>query len=246
MLKRMRPEPLVRADNSPFDGGFPWGEAGWIGDLDRTEDRCRTYLEQLRWPAGVSCPRCDSHDTSRIEARRKFYCRDCRYHFSVTSGTVFHGSHLPIWKWCLTVTLMIESEEGMPAAQLVEILGVTYKPAWFAEHRVRAALQDGSGGLTVVPSLVSGDGSRARVFAKPLVGSYHQLDLKYLPAYIAEIEWRSESRRNPDAFRDTMLRLLGSEPLAYNDLVSGRSRGTRRRVSGERVPPVEPQRQSAA
>jgi transposase-like protein len=246
MLKRMRPERLVREDGAPLGGGSPLAEAGWVGDLERTEDRCRAYLEQLRWPAGVSCPRCDSRDTSRIEARRKFYCRACRYHFSVTSGTVLHGSHLPIWKWCLTVTLMIESEDGMPASQLVEILGVTYKTAWFAEHRVRAALQDGSGGLTVVPSHVSSDGTRARVFAKSLVGNYHQLELKYLPAYIAEIEWRSESRRNPDAFRDTMLRLLGSEPLAYDDLISGRRRGTRPHVPGEHVPPGEPQRQSAA
>ena len=123
---------------------------------------------------------------------------------------------------------MIESDDGLPANQLVELLGVTYKTAWFAEHRVRAALQDGHGVLAVVPSQVSRDGSRARVFAKPLVGNYHQLDLKYLPAYLAEIEWRSESRRNPDAFRDTMLRLLGSEPLAYTELVSGRGHGARR------------------
>ena len=89
-------------------------------------------------------------------------------------------------------------------------------------------------------------GGRARVFAKPLVGSYHQLDLKYLPAYIAEIEWRSESRGNPEAFRDTMLRLLGSGPLAYNDLVSGRRRGPRPRVPEAQAPPLVPRRQSAA
>ena len=54
-------------------------------------------------------------------------------------------------------------------------------------------------------------------------GSYQQLELKYLPAYLAEIAWRSESRDNPDAFRDTVLRLLGGDPLAYAQLVSGRS-----------------------
>ena len=97
----------------------------------------------LRWPDGVRCPRCESADTARLEARKKFYCRSCRYHFSVTSGTLFHNSHLPAWKWFLTISLMIQSEDGLPANQLVELLGVTYKTAWFAEHRVRAALQGG-------------------------------------------------------------------------------------------------------
>ena len=79
---------------APPDGAFPWGDAEWFRDLDRTEDQCRAYLETLRWPDGVRCPRCDSADTARLEARKKFYCRSCRYHFSVTSGTLFHNSHL--------------------------------------------------------------------------------------------------------------------------------------------------------
>jgi hypothetical protein len=81
------------------------------------------------------------------------------------------------------------------------------------------------------------------VFSRPLVGNYQQLELKYLPAYLAEIEWRTESRGNPYAFRDTVLRLLGGDPLEYSQLVAGRSH-----------PPVRPtdvrsaddRRQSAA
>ena len=61
------------------------------------------------------------------------------------------------------------------------------------------------------------------MFSRPLVGSYQQLELKYLPAYLAEIAWRSESRHNPNAFRDTVLRLLGGDPLAYSQLVAGRT-----------------------
>ena len=178
---------------------------------------CRAYLETLRWPDGVRCPRCDSADTARLEARKKFYCRSCRYHFSVTSGTLFHNSHLPTWKWFLTISLMIQSEDGLPANQLVELLGVTYKTAWFAEHRVRAALQDGRAASPPCPRQTTRRAAaRARVFARPLVGSYQQLELKYLPAYLAEIAWRSESRQNPYAFRDTVLRLLGGDPLAYS------------------------------
>ena len=68
-------------------------------------------------------------------------------------------------------------------------------------------------------------GARARVFARPLVGSYQQLELKYLPAYMAEMQWRTESRENPYAFRDTVLRLLGGDPLAYAQLVGNRTNG---------------------
>jgi transposase-like protein len=204
-----------------LEGAFPWGDAGWFRDLERTENRCRDYLEALRWPEHVGCPRCDSGDTARLHARKKHYCRSCRYHFSVTSGTLFHSSHLPAWKWFLTISLMIESEDGLPANRLAELLGVTYKTAWYAEHRVRAALRGGSDFVTVAPIRRSRHGSRARVFARPLVGSYLQLDLKYLPAYLAEIEWRSDSRRNPNAFRETVLRLLRGDPLGYTGLVSG-------------------------
>jgi len=201
---------------------FPWGDAEWFRDLDGTDERCREYLEALRWPDGVRCPRCESDDTARIVVRKRFYCRTCRYHFSVTSGTLLHGSHLPVWKWFLTISLMIESEQGLPANQLVPLLGVTYKTAWFVEHRVRAALKDAN--AAAVPERVRRTGTRTRVYDQPLVGAFHQLDLKYLSAYLAEAEWRSSNRRNPNAFRDTVLGMLGEEPLAYSQLVAGAGR----------------------
>jgi transposase-like protein len=200
--------------------GFPWGESEWFRDLEGTEARCREYLETLRWPDGVRCPRCESDDTSRIVSRQRFYCRGCRYHFSVTSLTMLHSSHLPMWKWFLTISLMIESEEGLPANQLVPLLGVTYKTAWFVEHRVRAAVHHAHR-VAASPERIRRTGKRQRVYDRSLVGAFHQLDLKYLSAYLAEAEWRSQSRRNPDAFRDTVLRLLGGEPLAYSRLVAG-------------------------
>jgi transposase-like protein len=214
--------PGARAFRLPSEDAFPWGDASWYRDVERTEHKCRAYLEQLRWPDGVVCPRCESIDTARLEARKKFYCRACRYHFSVMSGTLFHGTHLPAWKWFLTITLMIESKDGVPANKLVDLLGVTYKTAWFVEHRIRAALPSDQDDSAVVATIGRGDRATARIFAPPLVGSYHQLDLKYLPAYLAEIEWRSESRLNPHAFRDTVLRLLGGDPLRYVELVAGR------------------------
>ncbi len=69
------------------------------------ETKCRERLESLKWPGGVKCPRCGSEKISRIKKRDQFDCDECRYQFSVTAGTIFHDSHLPLWKWFLASTL---------------------------------------------------------------------------------------------------------------------------------------------
>jgi transposase-like protein len=117
-----------------------------------SEDKCRDYLEQLRWPNGVACPRCGDKSVSRVtarkggkskkadESRNVFDCNSCRYQFSVTAGTVFHDSHLPLWKWFLATYMMVESKKGMSANQLRRTLGVAYKTAWYLCHRIRSAM----------------------------------------------------------------------------------------------------------
>ena len=65
------------------------------------EKKCRAYLEKLRWPDGVLCPRCESAKVYRIVKRDQFVCDSCEYQFSVTVGTIFHDTHLPLWKWFL-------------------------------------------------------------------------------------------------------------------------------------------------
>ena len=107
-----------------------------------SEDSCRARLEELRWPAGVECPRCGSAGIARMEDRRQYQCRSCRYQFSVTAGTIFHDSPLPLWKWFLAVYLIIESKKGISANQLKRTLGVSYKTAWYLCHRIRAALNE--------------------------------------------------------------------------------------------------------
>jgi transposase-like protein len=231
---------------SPIGGaGFLWADPHWFGDLDKTEERCRAYLEDLRWPEGIHCPRCDSSEIGRLTARKKFYCRSCRYHFSVTAGTIFHNSHLPVWKWFLTIAVMLTSEDGIPSNQLVRLLGGSYKTAWFAQHRIRAAIEEASrhdvhGSKTAqgddVPRsareaaaerLVEANGTVTRVFDRPIVGPYHQMGVRYLTAYLAEMEWRSRWRQNPDAFRETVVRLLECDPLEYAALISRSARVSR-------------------
>ncbi len=107
-----------------------------------SEDRCRAYLEALRWPDEVKCPRCDSDKISQIVKRNQFDCDNCRYQFSVTAGTIFNDSHLPLWKWFLAVYLLCESKKGMSACQIQRTLGISYKTAWYLCHRIRAAMKD--------------------------------------------------------------------------------------------------------
>ena len=106
------------------------------------EERCRLYLQSLRWPSGVECPRCE--EGSRLlwlESRSKWHCYSCRYQFSVTAGTLFHHSHLPLWKWLAAVHLTLEAPEGISAGELRRQIGGSYKTAWFAAHRIRAAMR---------------------------------------------------------------------------------------------------------
>ena len=106
------------------------------------ETKCRDHLESLKWPEGVKCPRCGSDKISRIKKRDQFDCDACRYQFSVTAGTIFHDSHLPLWKWFLAVYLMTESKKGISANQLKRTLKVSYKTAWYLCHRIRKAMEE--------------------------------------------------------------------------------------------------------
>ncbi len=107
-----------------------------------SEDRCRAYLEALRWDSKVACPRCEGEKISKIVKRNQYDCDGCRYQFSVTAGTIFNDSHLPLWKWFIATYLLCESRTGMSANQIKRTLGISYKTAWYLCHRIRAAMKD--------------------------------------------------------------------------------------------------------
>jgi transposase-like protein len=106
------------------------------------EEKAREHLTELRWPEGVRCPRCDSEKVSPIKDRPQYSCNACQYQFSVTSGTVFNDSHLPLWKWFLAVYMMTESKKGISACQMQRTLDVAYRTAWFLCHRIRSAIKE--------------------------------------------------------------------------------------------------------
>ncbi|MES9895760.1 MAG: IS1595 family transposase [Candidatus Thiodiazotropha endolucinida] len=109
-------------------------------------DKAREYLEQQRWPNGPVCPHCGG-DTKVYKMKSKaarpglYKCGDCRKQFTVTVGTLFEGSRVPLNKWLMAVHLMCASKKGISSHQLHRMLGVTYKTAWFMTHRIREAMR---------------------------------------------------------------------------------------------------------
>lgn len=114
------------------------------------EDSAREFLENKRWPNGTICPHCKSTGayilTPKAESAKPgrkglWKCKACRKQFTVTVGTIFEDSRIPLSKWLLAIHLLSSSKKGMSAHQIHRMLGVTYKSAWFMMHRIRYAMQ---------------------------------------------------------------------------------------------------------
>jgi transposase-like protein len=113
------------------------------------EKTARELIEKLRWPYGPICPHCGSQEAYRLTPNedsdnhcRKglLKCKVCRKQFTVTVGTIFEGSHIPLHKWLMAIYLICSSKKGISANQLHRMLGITYKSAWFMGHRIRFAM----------------------------------------------------------------------------------------------------------
>jgi transposase-like protein len=113
------------------------------------EEAARNLIEKMRWPNGPICPHCGSHEAYRLTPTENsdnhgrkglLKCKICRKQFTVTVGTIFENSHIPLHKWLMAIYLICSSKKGMSANQLHRMLGITYKSAWFMGHRIRFAI----------------------------------------------------------------------------------------------------------
>ncbi len=112
-------------------------------------EKAREYLERIQWPNGPVCPHCGViGDHYQIAAKTEngarpglWKCKDCREQFTVTVGTVFERSKIPLNVWLEAVHFLCSSKKGMSSHQLHRTLGVTYKTAWFMTHRIRKAME---------------------------------------------------------------------------------------------------------
>jgi transposase-like protein len=287
-------------------------------DRYSTDEHCREALLHLRWPDGVRCLKCKSENVAPVSDRKVYVCYSCRYQFSVTVGTIFHDSHLPLTKWFLVTYLMTESRKGISANQIKRMLGISYKTAWYLCHRIRKAMEETDhkltgtveidemyigghtknadkwkkhapvvgirergghlhfisaanlnqekineiiarnvdktvdvimtdesklynfettkyrgkhktvnhkaeeyvryeGGLCVTTNAIE---SAFSLFKRGVVGTWHKVSVKHLPAYLQEMTWRFNNRKNQYLFRDTLMRLLASENLEYKELTA--------------------------
>jgi transposase-like protein len=108
-------------------------------------EKARVHLEAINWPDGPFCPHCgEAENVHRLAGKSTraglIQCNSCLKNFTVTVGTVFERSKVPLNKWLLATYLLSSSKKGMSAHQIHRMLGVTYKTAWFMCHRIREAM----------------------------------------------------------------------------------------------------------
>lgn len=113
-----------------------------IYELFPTQEACIEHLEKIRWADGPECPYCFKKNISPEKAQNRHHCNDCNTSFSVTVNTIFHDTKLPLQKWFLAITLMLNAKKGISAKQLQRDLDVTYKTAWYLAMRIRRAMVD--------------------------------------------------------------------------------------------------------
>jgi len=104
-------------------------------------DRALAFMVGMRWPDGVTCPRCDCERVSFLKSRRIWKCMGCRKQFSVKVGTIMEDSPLPLKKWLTCMWLIANANNGVSSYEAARSIGVTQKTAWFMLHRIRHALR---------------------------------------------------------------------------------------------------------
>jgi transposase-like protein len=113
------------------------------------EASARELMESLRWPNGPVCPFCQSTNAYKLTAKSGskrpvragvYKCANCRRQYTITVGTIFEDTRIPLHKWLMAIYLMCASKKGISAHQLHRMLGITYKSAWFMCHRIRYAM----------------------------------------------------------------------------------------------------------
>jgi len=128
-----------------------------LADRLRTEADAYEYLEELRWAGQPFCPHCgsvrehyflkpangSSRKTTRGSSseRRVWKCAECRKQFTVLTGTIFHGTKIPVRKWLLVIFDMASCKNGMSAREIERKYDLATKTAWFMAHRIREAMK---------------------------------------------------------------------------------------------------------
>ena len=101
-----------------------------------TEEQCRESLFKLRWPKGFVCPECGNTTYCEIASRKVYQCHRCHKQTSLTCGTIFSSTKLPLTKWFLAIYLLTQRKKSISALQLKREVGISYNTAWGMKHKV--------------------------------------------------------------------------------------------------------------
>ena len=106
-----------------------------------SEEACHKYLVKLRWPSGFVCPRCGATEEAWLTARGLMHCKRCSHQSSVTAGTLFHRTRMPLRAWFHAIWWVTSQKNGASALGLQHILGLgSYETAWTWLHKLRRAM----------------------------------------------------------------------------------------------------------
>jgi hypothetical protein len=100
-----------------------------------TEAQCRAVVEKRRWPAGFVCPVCGGCEGTQLRTRPKVQCRACRHQVSLTAGTIFHATKLPLTSWFLAIWLVATAKNGISSVELGRRLGIKQTNAWALKQK---------------------------------------------------------------------------------------------------------------
>ena len=101
-----------------------------------TEEKCRAALYAYRWPRGFECPNCGHHSACKLHRRDLYQCNRCHHQSSVTAGTIFQGTKLPLSVWFLGIYFVTQNKNGISSLALSRLLGISQNAAWRMKHKL--------------------------------------------------------------------------------------------------------------
>src|SRR5919199_3974262 len=115
-------------------------------ELYGTEEKCRAVVMASRWPNGFECPACGGRAYSEVTTRRLFQCSACRHQTSLTAGTIFASTHLPLRLWFRAMYHLTQSKQGISSVELGRRLGVRQFTAWKVKHKLAQVMMERDAG----------------------------------------------------------------------------------------------------
>ena len=127
----------------------------------QTQEQCLEYLEKVRWKGRPVCPYCKGEKVSRHvsgdRANQRRQCQDCTRAFSVTVGTIFHRTHVPLQKWFIVLALMLNAKKSASSCQIARDLGMRQPTVWSMMHRARVAMAEDQDASALLHGIVETD-----------------------------------------------------------------------------------------